>query len=108
MSPFLVSKLILSTIGEVADVKKLRSGDLLTNSERQGTTLGKLTTLGPWPVKVSLHNTLNFSRGVISEQTLVQHTEAELVEELNSQGVCVARRIQFRRDGRLYPKHMLF
>ncbi|GBM83104.1 hypothetical protein AVEN_73100-1 [Araneus ventricosus] len=110
MSPFLVNKLILSTIGEVTVVKKLRSGDLLiqTNSERQATTLGKLTTLGPWPVKVSLHNTLNFSCGVISEQILVQHTEDELVEELNSQGVCAARRIQVRRDGRLIPtKHVI-
>ncbi|CAL1281252.1 unnamed protein product [Larinioides sclopetarius] len=110
MSPFLVNKLIISTIGEVADIKKLRSGDLLieTNSKKQATTLSKLSTLGTWPVSVSLHKTLNFSRGVISEQTLVQHSDNELQEELKSQGVCVARRILIRRNGQLIPtKHVV-
>ncbi|CAL1296087.1 unnamed protein product [Larinioides sclopetarius] len=110
MSPFLVNKLIISTIGEVADIKKLRSGDLLieTNSKKQATTLSKLSTLGTWPVSVSLHKTLNVSRGVISEQTLVQHSDNELQEEFKSQGVCAARRILIRRNGQLIPtKHVV-
>ncbi|GBL95360.1 hypothetical protein AVEN_154773-1 [Araneus ventricosus] len=42
------------------------------------------------------------------EKALVQHTDAELVEELNLQGLCAARRIQIRQDGRLIPtKHVI-
>ncbi|XP_055940895.1 uncharacterized protein LOC129971935 [Argiope bruennichi] len=88
----------------------MRSGDLLiqTKSKKQADTLSKLTTLGSWPIKVSLHKTLNFSRAVVSEQSLVQHSDTELVEELRSQGVCAARRIHVRRDGRLIPtKHVV-
>ncbi|XP_055924530.1 uncharacterized protein LOC129956622 [Argiope bruennichi] len=88
----------------------MRSGDLLiqTKSKKQADTLSKLTTLGSWPIKISLHKTLNFSRAVVSEQSLVQHSDTELVEELRSQGVCAARRIHVRRDGRLIPtKHVV-
>ncbi|GBO13770.1 hypothetical protein AVEN_242254-1 [Araneus ventricosus] len=105
ISPFLVHKLILSTIGEVKNVKKLKSGDLLieVSNASQATTLSKLTTLGKINVKVSAHKNLNFSRGVISERGLKKHTESELVQELSNQKVCGARRIQIKRDGKLIP-----
>ncbi|GBN37852.1 hypothetical protein AVEN_16439-1 [Araneus ventricosus] len=105
ISPFLVHKLILSTIGEVKNVKKLKSGDLLieVSNASQATTLSKLTTLGHLNVKVSAHKSLNFSRGVISERGLKKHTESELVHELSNQKVCGARRIQIKRDGKLIP-----
>ncbi|GBL86168.1 hypothetical protein AVEN_246649-1 [Araneus ventricosus] len=105
ISPFLVHKLILSTIGEVKNVKKLKSGDLLieVSNTSQATTISTLTTLGNLNVKVSAHKNLNCSRGVISERGLKKHTESELVQELSNQKVCGARRIQIKRDGKLIP-----
>ncbi|GBM36692.1 hypothetical protein AVEN_221960-1 [Araneus ventricosus] len=105
VSPFLVQKLILSNIGEVKNVKKLRSGDLLIeiSNPSQAVTLSKLTTLGSLKVNTSVHRNLNFSRGVISERGLKKHTESELVQELSTQKVCAARCIQIKRDGKLIP-----
>ncbi|GBM85003.1 hypothetical protein AVEN_168907-1, partial [Araneus ventricosus] len=105
VSPFLVQKLILSNIGEVKNVKKLRSGDLLIeiSNPSQAVTISKLTTLGNLKVNTSVHRNLNFSRGVISERGLKKHTESELVQELSTQKVCAARRIQIKRDGKLIP-----
>ncbi|GBN93802.1 hypothetical protein AVEN_219924-1 [Araneus ventricosus] len=105
VSPFLVHKLFLSHIGDVKNVKKLKSGDLLIEvlNPNQAKTLGKLTKLGELNVNVSVHRNLNFSRGVISELGLKKHTESELVEELSEQKVCAARRINIKRDGKLIP-----
>ncbi|GBN92450.1 hypothetical protein AVEN_272821-1 [Araneus ventricosus] len=109
ISPFLVHKLILSTIGEVKNIKKLKSGDLLleVSNTSQATTISKLTTLGNLNVKVSAHKNLNCSRGVISERGLKKHTESQLVQELSNQKVCGARRIQIKRDGKLIPTQHL-
>ncbi|XP_055943541.1 uncharacterized protein LOC129974670 [Argiope bruennichi] len=105
ISPFLVHKLIQSHIGEVKNVKKLKSGDLLieVSNSSQATTLSKPTTLGNLKVNVSVHRSLNFSRGVISERGLKNHTEVELVQELSEQKVCAARCIYIKRDGQLIP-----
>ncbi|GBM26671.1 hypothetical protein AVEN_241327-1 [Araneus ventricosus] len=75
VSPFLVQKLLTSCIGEIQNVKKLRSGDLLVQVDsKQASVISKLT-----------------------------HLEAEFLEELRDQNVCAARRINIRRDGRLIP-----
>ncbi|XP_055944315.1 uncharacterized protein LOC129975286 [Argiope bruennichi] len=105
ISPFLVHKLIQSHIGEVKNVKKLKSGDLLieVSNSSQAITLRKLTTLGNIEVNVSVHISSNFSRGVISEHGLKNHTESEQVQELSEQKVCAARRIYMKRDGQLIP-----
>ncbi|GBN56290.1 hypothetical protein AVEN_10774-1 [Araneus ventricosus] len=105
ISPFLVHKLILSFIGEVKNIKKLKSGDLLieVSNSNQAKTLSKLTELGDLKVNVSVHRNLNFSRGVVSEHGLKKHTESELIQELSEQKVCAARRIHIKRDGKLIP-----
>ncbi|GBM11515.1 hypothetical protein AVEN_101887-1 [Araneus ventricosus] len=100
-----------STVGEVKDIKKLRSGDLLiqTATSLQSSTLEKLTQLGTLPITTSLHKGLNFSRGVISQKELLSHSEMELVANFAAQKVCPARRINIRRDGKLLPtQHVVF
>ncbi|GBO44536.1 hypothetical protein AVEN_43322-1 [Araneus ventricosus] len=104
VSPFLVQKLLKSCIGEIQNVKKLRSGDLLVQVDsKQASVISKLTHLGTFPVETSFHETLNVSRGVLSNPDFIHVTEAEFVEELRDQNVCAARRINIRRDGRLIP-----
>ncbi|GBL69136.1 hypothetical protein AVEN_215727-1 [Araneus ventricosus] len=104
VSPFLVQKLLTSCIGEIQNVKKLRSGDLLVQVDsKQASVISKLTHLGTFPIETSFHKTLNVSRGVLSNHDFIHVTEAEFLEELRDQNVCAARRINIRRDGRLIP-----
>ncbi|GBN45517.1 hypothetical protein AVEN_140374-1 [Araneus ventricosus] len=104
VSPFLVQKLLASCIGEIQNVKKLRSGDLLVQVDsKQVSVIRKLTHLGTFPVETSFHKTLNVSRGVLSNPDFIHVTEAEFLEELRDQNVCAARRINIQRDGRLMP-----
>ncbi|GBO37603.1 hypothetical protein AVEN_271405-1 [Araneus ventricosus] len=104
VSPFLVQKLLTSCIGEIQNVKKLRSGDLLVQVDsKQASKISKLKHLGTFPVETSFHKTLNVSRGVLSNSDFIHVTEAEFLEELRDQNVCAARRKNIRRDGRLIP-----
>ncbi|GBM56306.1 hypothetical protein AVEN_125059-1 [Araneus ventricosus] len=102
--PSLVQKLLTSCIGELQNVKKLRSGDLLVQVDsKQASVISKLTNLGTFPVETSFHRTLNVSRAVLSNPDFINVTEAEFLEELRDQNVCAARRINIRRGGRLIP-----
>ncbi|KFM76586.1 hypothetical protein X975_04380, partial [Stegodyphus mimosarum] len=71
---------------------------LETVSATQSATLLGLEKLGQINVNVSVHNTLNFSRGVISEIDLLSVSEEEIVSELSDQNVCAARQIKMRKD----------
>ncbi|XP_055932861.1 uncharacterized protein LOC129962885 [Argiope bruennichi] len=110
VSPFLVEKAISESLGEVPSVRKLRSGDLLVqvNTRKQAQTILKLNNLGSIPVTVSAHNTLNFSRGVISCGELFHTPIEEITQKLRSQGVTNVRRITIRKDGQLLDtKHLV-
>ncbi|XP_055942020.1 uncharacterized protein LOC129972064 [Argiope bruennichi] len=110
VSPFVVQRVISSFIGDVKSTKKLPSGDLLieTSSKTQIATIQKLTKLGDFPVEVTPHRTLNFSRGVISDLDLLDCSENELIQELYSQKVCAAHRIKIKRNGSFIPtKHVI-
>ncbi|GBM12058.1 hypothetical protein AVEN_245463-1 [Araneus ventricosus] len=98
-SPFLVQKLLTSCIGEIQNVKKLRSGDLLVQVDsKQASVISKLTNLGTFPLETSFQKTLNVSRGVLSNSDFIHVTEDEFLEEPRDQNVCAARRINIRRD----------
>ncbi|GBL82178.1 hypothetical protein AVEN_252372-1 [Araneus ventricosus] len=110
VSPFLVQRLISSIIGDVKDTKKLPSGDLLIEaaSKAQISVMRSLEELGDFPIEVTPHRTLNYSRGVISEPDIFDCSETELIEELQSQKVCAAHRIKVERSGSLIStKHII-
>ena len=52
-------------------------------------------------VKISLHNTLNTSKGVIRCQDLGPCTDDEILDNLKSEGVIHVRNSQMRRNGSL-------
>ncbi len=85
-SPFLIQKYIQSSIGRVKSVKKLRSGDLLVETDCVSHTLTLLDCkkLGHLSVIVTPHSTLNFSRGVISESDLLSVSEKEILQILKA------------------------
>ncbi|GBN00493.1 hypothetical protein AVEN_238342-1 [Araneus ventricosus] len=68
VSPFLVEKAISNTIGEVASIRNLSSGDLLVEvtSRKQAQQILILKALATIPISVSAHRTLNSSKGVIT------------------------------------------
>ncbi|GBN27832.1 hypothetical protein AVEN_28130-1 [Araneus ventricosus] len=110
VSPFLVEKGISGQLGEVASVRKLRSGDLLieVNSRKQAQQIIKLNNLSSIPVTVAAHATLNFSKGVVSCGELLHTPVEEITKELENQRVTSVRRITMRRDGKLLDtKHLI-
>nr|XP_042904629.1 uncharacterized protein LOC122270618 [Parasteatoda tepidariorum] len=110
VSPFLIHKALLSVLGEVASVRKLRSGDLLvqTTSEKQATALSKCTNICTFNVTVTPHKSLNTCRGVISQAEFIDDEESMILENLQDQHVVEVRRIRIRRNGQLIPtKHLI-
>ena len=56
-------------------------------------------------VKISLHGSLNTSKGVIRCQNIGPCTDDEILDNLKSEGVMHVRNIQVRRNGVLRPTH---
>ena len=100
LSPFAIEKGIKGCIGEVASVKRQRSGALVVEvlRETQAKNLLKLDTFVQCPVKVSPHRTLNNTKGVIRSNELLETSEEELLQRLQGQGVTAVKRIHQTRD----------
>lgn len=83
-SPFVIHKAIITNVGEIRSVKNLRSGDLLVEVRdiKRSENLIKCTLFGDMVVSVSAHNTLNSSRGIISERDVFNCSEEEILTGL--------------------------
>ncbi|MCG8115590.1 MAG: hypothetical protein N0E45_09510 [Candidatus Thiodiazotropha endolucinida] len=101
LSPFVIEKSIQSIAGHPKSIKKLKSGDLLieVEKEQQLKNLLKTTKLFDLAVKASLHNTLNSCKGVIRSPDLGPCTDEEIIDHLKDQGVTDVRNISVRRGG---------
>ena len=101
LSLFAVQKGIVAMAGEPTSVKRLRSGDILVEvgKKSHAENLIKTKSFVNIPVKVSPHNTLNSSRGVIRCPELKFCDEDEILENLASQKVTTVKKITIRRDG---------
>ena len=60
------------------------------------------------PVRVSIHKTLNSSRGVIRCRDLADMTEVEIRDELKDQGVVGVNRVTLKKEGKVIPTNTLF
>lgn len=68
VSPFFIDKFITGLVGNVRKIKKIRDGSLLieTSNRQQSETLLLCTDFGgQFPIQVTPHKTLNYSKGVI-------------------------------------------
>ncbi|KAG1676583.1 RNA-directed DNA polymerase from mobile element jockey [Nymphon striatum] len=102
LSPFAVYKTIISIAGdEPKSVKRLISGDILveTNLKLQSDRLLKANVFFNMPVTISPHGSLNYSKGVIRSRELKDCSEAELLQELKSQGITAVKKISITRNG---------
>ncbi len=102
-NPFVVAKTIQGMAGDVKAVKRLRQGELLVecSTRSQSSNLLKLNSFGGIPCKVSPHQSLNTSKGIIRdrERCLQYLSEDELLLELRSQGVTHIKRFSFKVNG---------
>ena len=81
LSPFVIEKSIQSIAGHPKSIKILKSVDLLLEVEKTHVTALLATKkLFDLKVKISLHNTLNTSKGVIRCQDLGPCTEDGILE----------------------------
>ena len=101
LNPFAISKAVHGYCGEVKNVTRLRSGSLLVECMRkqQSINLLTITQFANVNVTVSAHRTLNSCRGIVRDRTrsLSDMSEAEIVSELQNQGVQSVKRFT-RKD----------
>ena len=106
ISPFLIDKSLQAIAGgNLKSVKKLRTGELLVETEngKQAKRLMKAEKLGTLPIKTNIHKTLNSCRGVITVDELVDVSDKDILEGLRDELVTNVRRICIRRDGNQLP-----
>ena len=109
LSPFIIEKQIESLIGTPKNVKKLKNGTLLveTNRKSQTDNLLKLTKFFNINFTVTEHKTLNSCKGIIRDRMLKHETEENITEYLNTQGVTACKRFKIKKDGNLIETNTL-
>ncbi|GBN43111.1 hypothetical protein AVEN_100029-1 [Araneus ventricosus] len=109
-SPFAIQKGLDGISKNLKSLKKLASGDLLleTGSALQSKAFLSAKTFLDLPVTITPHKTLNFCRGVVSDDELLFSSDEEILEGLSSQGVINVRRILTRKGTATIPtKHVI-
>ena len=80
LSPFIIEKQMESLIGTPKNVKKLKNGTLLveTNRKNQSEYLLKITKFFNLNVTVTEHKTLNSCKGIIHDRMLKHETKENI------------------------------
>ena len=109
LSPFISEKQIESLIGTPKNVKILKNGTLLveTNRKSQSENLLKITKFFNLNVTVTEHKTLNSCKGIIRDRILKHETEKNITEYLKQQGVTACKRFTIKKDGNLIETNTL-
>ena len=107
-SPFVTGKCIQSIVGHLKTIKKLKSGDLLLEVDRKQQVENLLKTIKIFDlkVKISLHTSLNSSKGVIRCSELRPCSDKEILENSKEQGHTGARNVSVRRNGAIKPTNI--
>ena len=109
LSPFVIQKTIQGMIGTVESIKKLKTDQLLIQTNRKviSDKILNLTEFSTLKVKATPHQSLNSSKGVIRCPDLSGLDEEEITTELTPQEVSHVRRISFTKDGKRIPTNTL-
>ena len=99
LSPFAIDKGIA---GELKSIKRLRRNVFLVEAanKRQSVALRKARIFIDRPLKVTPHQTLNSSKGVIRCKDLIDTPEVEIKRRLKKQGVTDIYKCKVKRDGK--------
>ena len=100
-----VQKGFQAIAGTLKSIKRLRDGSFLVECGKRAQAQNLLQTnrFNNRPVKVSIHKTLNSSRGVIRCRDLADMSEVEIRDELRDQGV-----VGVKKEGEVIPTNTLF
>ena len=110
LSPFAVQKGFQAVAGTLKNIKRLRAGSFLVKCGKRAQAQNLLRTnrFIDRPVRVSIHKTLNSSRGVIRCRDLADMTEVEIRDELKDQGVVGVNRVTLKKEEKVIPTNTLF
>ena len=110
LSPFAVQKGFQAFAGTLKNIKRLRDGSFLVECGKRAQTQNLLRTnrFIDRLVRVSIHKTLNSSRGVIRCRDLADMSEVEIRDEMKDQGVVVVNRVTLKKEGKVIPTNTLF
>ncbi len=102
-SPFAVQKGFQAIAGTLKNIKRLRDGSFLVECGKRAQAQNLLLTnrFIDRLVKVSIHKTLNYSRGIIRCRDLADMSEVEIRDELKDQGVVGVNRVTLKKEGKL-------
>ena len=78
------------------------------DTKKQSDLLLKSQKLVDWPMKVSIHPTLNSSRGAIRCRELAGMSETDIRDELSEQGVILVKCIRRKKEGQDKETNTLF
>ena len=111
LSPVAIDKGFQALIsGRLRSIKRLRNGTFLVecDTKKQSDLLLKSQKLVDRPMIVSIHPTLNSSRGVIRCRELAGMSETDIRDELSEQGVILVERISRKEEGQENETNTLF
>ena len=110
LSPFAVQKGFQAVAGTFKNVKRLMDGSFLVECGKRAQSQYLLRTnrFIDRPVRVSIHKTLNSSRGVIRCRDFADMSEVEIRDELKDQGVVGVNRVTLKKEGKVIPTNTLF
>ena len=105
MNPFALRREIVAVCGDVSNAKPIRSGALLVEVRNgaQASALLGVTDLVGKQVEARLADSLNAVQGSIHSQQLTMLSNAELLEELKSQGAVMVQRLASRNLAQMGP-----
>ena len=110
LSPFAIQKGFQAVARTLKSIKRLRDGSFLVECGKRAQAQNLLRTnrFIDRPVRITIHKTLNSSRGVIRCQDLADMTEVEIRDELKDQGVVGVNRVTLKKEGKVIPTNTLF
>ena len=107
LSPFAVQKGFQAIAGTLKSIRRLRNGSFLVECNR-ATNLLKTEHFVDRLVQVTIHKTLNSSKGVIRCKDMSGMSELEIRDEPTDQGVTEVRRVTLKKGGLVVPTNTLF
>jgi hypothetical protein len=112
LSPFATKKWIEGISTQITNVKRIKDGALLVEAPSEKISTWLLNRSGTMcvdrPIKVSIHKTLNSSKGVIRSRELEGMSEEEIVGEMRNQGVIGAHRVTMKKGVDHVPTNTYF
>ena len=111
LSPFAVQERGFQAVaGTLKSIKMLRDGSFLVEcgKKAQAQNLLRTNRFIDRPVRVSIHKTLNSSRGVIRCRDHADMMEVEIRDELKDRGVVGVNRVTLKKEGKVIPTNTLF